>query len=133
LNDTGELIALDTKVYFETADPDLATTSGLVKMGYVGNEAYRWVITDTFQLLNHQISPASEALSCSDCHGNTARMDLKGELGYQLKAPESQICTQCHGKEDSEGFIDLHEEHVDEERYDCSRCHTFSRPERNLR
>jgi len=133
LNETDQLIALDTKIYFETADPDLATTTGLVNMGYVGNEAYRWVITDTFQLLNHQISPASEALRCSDCHGNTARMDLMGELGYQLKAPESQICTQCHGKEESEGFYDLHEEHVEEERYDCSRCHTFSRPERNLR
>ncbi len=77
------------------------------------------------------ISPASEAPGCSDCHGSTARMDLKGELGYQLKGPESQICTQCHGKEESEGFYDLHEEHVEEERYDCSRCHTFSRPERN--
>ena len=104
--------ALDTKVYFETADPELATTSGLVNMGFVGNEAYRWVISDTFQLLNHQISPASEALSCSDCHGRTDRMDLAGALGYHLKGPESQVCTQCHGKEESEGFIDLHEEHV---------------------
>ena len=98
-----------------------------------GNEAYSWIITDTFQLLNHQISPASEALSCSDCHGETARMNLKAELGYQLKASESKVCTQCHGKEERKGFKDLHEEHVEEEEYDCSHCHTFSRPERNLR
>lgn len=133
LDATGQLIALDTKVYFETANPDLATSTGLVNMGYVGNEAYSWIITDTFQLLNHQISPASEALSCSDCHGSTARMDLKGELGYQLKASEAQVCTQCHRREESEGFRDLHEEHVEEAKYDCSHCHTFSRPERNLR
>ena len=133
LDATGQLIALDTKVYFETADPDQATSTGLVNMGYVGNEAYSWINTDTFQLLNHQISPASEALTCSDCHGNTARMDLQGELGYHLKASETQVCTQCHGREDRENFYEIHEEHVEEERFDCSRCHTFSRPERNLR
>ena len=60
-------------------------------------------------------------------------MDLKGELGYQLKASEAQVCTQCHRREESEGFADLHEEHVEEAKYDCSHCHTFSRPERNLR
>jgi len=79
LGETGQLIALDTKIYFETAGPDLATSTGLVNMGYAGNEAYSWIITDTYQLLTHQISPASEALNCSDCHGNTARMDLKGD------------------------------------------------------
>ena len=133
LNATGQLVALDTKVFFETADPDQATSAGLVNMGYSGNEAYSWINTDTFQLLNHQISPASQALTCSDCHGNAARMDLQGELGYHLKAPESQVCTQCHGREGSENFYEIHEEHVREEGYDCSRCHTFSRPERNLR
>ncbi|MDJ0815872.1 MAG: MopE-related protein [Desulfobacterales bacterium] len=133
LDATGQLIALDTNVYFATGDPDSATSAGLVNMGYSGNEAYNWIITDTFQLLNHQISPESEALSCSDCHGNSARMDLKGELGYHLKASQSQVCSQCHGKEERKDFKDLHEEHVEEERYDCSHCHTFSRPERNLR
>lgn len=130
---TGQLIALDTSVYFETANPDLATATGLVNMGYSGTEAYSWIVTDTFQLLNHQISPDSEALTCSDCHGNKVRMDLTGELGYQLKASESKVCTQCHEREDSEGFKDLHEEHVEERKYDCSHCHVFSRPERNLR
>jgi hypothetical protein len=60
-------------------------------------------------------------------------MDLKGELGYQLKAPESRVCTQCHGREEKESFSAIHEEHVREKKYDCSHCHTFSRPERNLR
>jgi hypothetical protein len=127
------LIALDTKVYFETADSDLATSAGLTNMGYTGHESYTWIITDTYQLLNHQISPASEALSCWDCHGNTARMDLMGELGYHLKAPETQLCVQCHEREDREDFREMHEEHVEEKKFDCSHCHTFSRPERGLR
>ena len=133
LDATGELIALDTKVYFETADSDLATSAGLTNMGYTGNESYTWIITDTYQLLNHQISPASEALSCWDCHGNTARMDLMGELGYHLKAPETKLCVQCHEKEDRENFSELHEKHVEDKHYDCSHCHTFSRPERSLK
>jgi hypothetical protein len=134
LDANGYLIALDTNVYFKTADADLATSAGLVNMGYKGDEPYSWIITDTFQLLNHQISPASEALTCSDCHGKSARIDL-GDLGYQLKASESKICNQCHGEEEGEdeGFYDLHEEHVKEKKYDCSHCHIFSRPERNLR
>jgi hypothetical protein len=102
---------------------------------YSGNESYSWITTDTFQLLNHQISPASEALSCSDCHGKTARMDLAGELGYQLKNSKSTVCTQCHGLEEDEdeGFKDLHEKHVKDKKFDCSHCHLFTRPERNLR
>jgi hypothetical protein len=102
---------------------------------YSGNESYSWITTDTFQLLNHQISPASEALSCSDCHGKTARMDLAGELGYQLKNSKSTVCTQCHGLEEDEdeGFKDLHEKYVKDKKFDCSHCHLFTRPERNLR
>ena len=133
LDDSGELIALDTSVFFATADPDAATVRGLVNMGYSGDEAYSWVVTETFQLLNHQISPAAEALACNDCHSNTNRINLKDELGYRLKSSESVVCRQCHGREESEGFYDIHEEHVEDMRYDCINCHTFSRPERGLR
>lgn len=133
LDATGQLIAIDTSVYFQSADPDLATSAGLVNMGYTGAEAYNWITTDTFQLLNHQVSPASEALTCSDCHGGAARMDLAADLGYQLKGPQAQVCSQCHEEEDLEGFYDTHAEHVREEKFDCSYCHTFSRPERSLR
>ena len=133
LDSTDQLVALDTKVFFQTADPDLATTEGLKKMGYLGSEHYSWITTDTFQLLNHQISPASRALDCSDCHGKTARMDLKREFGYHLKDSISRVCTQCHGQEEKKDFEDLHEEHVKDEKFDCSHCHIFSRPERKLR
>lgn len=129
------LLALDTSVYFSTGDPDMATRSGLVNMGYASTETYEWKETDTYQLITHEIQPSSSALDCIDCHDSTARMDLQGELGYQLKGQEMVVCTECHRYEQAEepGYKWIHEEHVKEEQYDCSWCHTFSRPERNLR
>ena len=89
--------------------------------------------TDTDQLLNHGIAPASRALRCQECHGSTARMDLKGELGYRLKQAANTLCVQCHGRKESKPFEVIHTKHVKDKKYDCSRCHTFSRPERALR
>ncbi len=55
-------------------------------------------------------------------------------LGYTLKGPESVVCTQCHEQEDDNlNFTKLHNKHVTDKQYDCQWCHTFSRPERNLR
>ena len=133
MNSSGKLIALDTSVYFATADPGAAIRAGLANMGYAESEAYSWVTTDTFQLLNHQVSPAAQALACTACHGAAARVDLKGELGYGLKAPAATVCVQCHDPETNPGFYPVHRIHVAEERYGCQRCHTFSRPERNLK
>jgi cytochrome c553 len=132
------LIALDTSVYFRSADAatraDAAVKAGLKNMGYPEDDAYHWVKTDTFQLLNHQVSPASQALICAECHGSTRRMDLKGELGYGLKGARTEVCTQCHGlKKDSLNFTQVHTKHVSDKRYDCAWCHGFSRPERGLR
>jgi hypothetical protein len=134
---TGELIALDTMVYFDSADAntraDSAVKAGLKNMGYPADDAYRWVKTDTFQLLNHQVSPGSQALNCAACHGSTARMDLKGELGYGLKASQAVVCTQCHKSKGSATFLEVHSKHVNGKGYDCARCHGFSRPERGLK
>ncbi len=132
-HDQGKLIALDTSVFFATGDPIAATEQGLVNMGLSENEPYSWVETDTFQMLNHQVSASEAALECNDCHGSTQRMDLQGELGYALKGPESQVCYQCHGSKENKSFTELHNKHVKDKRYDCSWCHSFSRPERGLR
>jgi hypothetical protein len=105
---TGQLIALDTSVFFATADAAAAIEQGLVNMGLEPTEAYSWVETDTFQLLNHEVSPADEALECEACHGASARMDLQGDLGYALKAPRATLCVTCHDDEgdDDEGDED---------------------------
>lgn len=130
---SDQLIALDTKVFFATADPQAAIAQGLVNMGMSGSTPWEWVTTDTFQLLNHQVSPKEQALQCASCHGTTSRMNLKGELGYQLKGAQSAVCTQCHGTKDPKSFTVIHDKHVRDKGYDCSWCHTFSRPERGLR
>jgi hypothetical protein len=129
----NQLIALDTSVYFTTGDPVAATRSGLGNMGYSEDSAYQWIETDTMQLITHEVPPAAQALSCNDCHENTARMDLVNSLGYGLKGTKAVVCTQCHGLEDGMSYTKMHREHVDNEGYDCSLCHRFSRPERNLR
>jgi hypothetical protein len=60
-------------------------------------------------------------------------MNLKGQLGYQLKAAKSTVCSQCHNDRSFSGYESLHDKHVTSKQYDCSWCHTFSRPERGLR
>ncbi len=130
------LIALDTNEYMNrSGDPVLATTKGLFNMGFSMTDAWTWVKTDTYQLLNHEVPPASgNALTCNSCHGSTARMDLKGKLGYGLKGPRSTVCVQCHEAEDDAlSFTSMHDKHVKDKGYDCSFCHSFSRPERGLR
>ena len=129
-----QLIALDTRVYFATGDVAGSVESGLANMGYSRSEPYSWVETDTFQLITHEVSPAADVLQCSDCHSNSGRINFT-ELGYALKSPRSELCITCHGKKDGEDepeYLWIHAEHVREERFDCSWCHNFSRPERNL-
>ena len=101
-------------------------------MGYDKPEtvAYDWVLTDTYGLLNHGVNPASDALQCADCHGRIDRIDLQGDLGYQLKADKSSVCSQCHGQKENKSFAVIHDKHVKDKKYDCSSCHSFSRPER---
>jgi len=59
-------------------------------------------------------------------------LHIKGQLGYQLKGPESQVCAQCHGQKEDMSFVKLHDKHVKDKRKDCSTCHNFSRPGRGL-
>jgi hypothetical protein len=131
-NDTHQLIALDTSVFFATADAAAATEQGLVNMGFDPATSYSWIETDTLQLLNHQVSPSSSALGCDDCHGSGARLDLPAQLGYRMWGSQSQVCRQCHGNEPMPSFETVHNIHVSQRHYDCSWCHSFSRPERNL-
>jgi hypothetical protein len=115
----------------------LAVQEGMAQAGMTGS--YTIVPVHTFQTINHGVETAQNALECGDCHddndysGGPPRMDLQNDLGYEIKGPLGQVCTQCHGYESSEGFNDTHKEHVREERYDCSLCHNFSRPERGLK
>jgi hypothetical protein len=132
------LIALNTYEYLKASgNVDLAITKGLKKMGYPAGEPYEWIATDTYQLINHGVNPvsgtnASGPLSCNDCHNNTGRMDLQGEMGYALKASTATLCIKCHSRESVPSFEAVHQKHVQDKKYDCSWCHNFSRPEKGL-
>jgi hypothetical protein len=131
----NQLIALDTAVFFATADADAAAMSGLSNMGFSASDDYQWVITDTYQLLNHQVAPEDDALSCSQCHLSNSRMDLQGELGYAPSNPDRNTCAKgCHKAEKArewrygslEEFREGHKKHR-EKNAACSKCHGFSR------
>jgi predicted CXXCH cytochrome family protein len=131
---TNQLLALNTALFFAQGQLDPAARSGLSNMGFPEEEPYTLVMTDTFQTLNHEVMPKSRALDCTACHGSAARMNLKA-MGYALKNSMSRVCTQCHDSKakGTPDFYRIHARHVGTEKLDCSACHTFSRPERNLR
>ena len=132
-NDTSKLIALDTSVYFATADAQAATEAGIVNMGLNPSTAYSWIETDTLQMLNHQVGSEDAALECADCHGSSnGRIDLVEDHGFSLWGSTTAVCRQCHGPEPMPSFEEMHNKHVADEGFDCSWCHDFSRPERGL-
>ncbi len=127
-----QLVAIDTRVFFSTGDYVAATQQGLLNMGYPSTEPFTMVTTDTYQLITHTIPPATgNVLACTTCHENTSQMNLPA-LGYAKKADLSVICTQCHALRTYKGLSSNHDRHVTSRKYDCSWCHTFSRPERGL-
>ena len=129
----GMLVALDTSVYFSTGNYDSAVKTGLTNMGYPNTTPYHNVDTDTYQLITHEVMPKGNALSCTQCHTSTAtQMNLKG-MGYAMKGTQSTTCTQCHEQESIPSYTSLHSRHVTSQKYDCSWCHNFSRPERGLK
>ncbi len=136
--DTNQLVAHSTFEFFRTGSFDTAVQSALEQEGRAG-DAYRVVPVHTYQTINHGVESSVAALECGDCHGDAglaggpARMNLQADMGYELKGPETSVCSQCHGTESSEGFVKNHQRHVENKGYDCSVCHTFSRPERGLK
>jgi hypothetical protein len=135
------LIPLDTSVFFATANADEAAVAGLENMANKGvpgfniTDTYEWVTTDTYQLLNHQVGPETEALDCESCHLQTKRMDLQGELGYAPRDGDINTCSSgCHDEDDArewsfgsfDDFREYHAEHKSEGA-SCIECHSFSR------
>lgn len=109
------LIAIDTSVYWATGDYLAAVAAGIANMGFGAKEPYHFVNTETNQLITHGVPPASQVITCKECHGATTQMNLP-DIGYQLKDIREIVCTQCHGLEDEQlSFTEVHEEYVQEE------------------
>jgi len=130
LDASGELIPHSTMTYFLTGDFAQAVADGQAASGLTG--PWTEVTVHTYQTINHGVEDHDNALDCGACHaseeGGPLRMDLQGDLGYQLKGPESQVCFQCHGDEEDKPFREIHNKHVRDEGIDCLWCHDFSRP-----
>lgn len=131
---SGLLVPHSTFTYFSSGDFAKSIQRGQELSGLNGPTTIVPVLE--YQTINHGVVAASSALQCGACHaaytaGGPVRMNLKTDLGYELKAPTSQLCTQCHGSK-SAGFASVHDKHVRDKGYDCSNCHNFSRPERGL-
>jgi hypothetical protein len=130
-NSSGRMVSYDVLWNFMTGLYEQAAQNGVDFMGLPGG--YTWVDTRTEQLITHGVEPKAFALNCASCHETRTQMDLR-TMGYELKDTRDVVCTQCHSLESEVlSFTKLHEEHVSGENIDCSMCHTFSRPERNLR
>jgi hypothetical protein len=127
---TGLMIPHSTYTFFTQNSFDEAVRVGMQEEGLEGS--YSLVDVHTYQTVNHGVEDEDNALACNDCHSSDTRIDLKGELGYGLKAAAQEVCSQCHENERSEGFIKNHFKHVTDEGIDCSACHSFSRQERGL-
>ncbi|MCB2182330.1 MAG: hypothetical protein KQH63_09915 [Desulfobulbaceae bacterium] len=128
------LVALDTLVYLAgTGSVNEALANGLVQMGYAADEPVEWVMTDTYQLLNHGIEPGSNALTCSDCHSGSSGLSTDtrmpfGELGYHdFRNSSTNLCAVCH-EQKSENRVSMHNRHVRGEGFDCTSCHGMGAP-----
>lgn len=134
---TGLMIPHSTFTFFTSNSFDEAVRVGMEQEGLEGS--YTLVNLHTYQTINHGVEHKKRALKCRDCHSSMgrrgptqSRMDLKGELGYELKNTPRQVCTQCHSYKKLKGFRPIHNKHVAGNKIDCSACHNFSREERGL-
>ncbi len=133
---TGQMIPHSTFTFFTTGDFLQAVEAGAAQEGLTGE--YALIPVHTYQTINHGVEESKNALRCGDCHsdpglgGGSPRMNLQADLGYALKGSKARVCTQCHDREDPEGFEKIHKKHVQDKKFDCSVCHNFSRPERGL-
>lgn len=123
-----QLIALDTLEFIGVSgDVTKAIQKGLANMGFSATDAWSWVTTDTYQLINHGVAPKSSALSCgtSSCHDGTghtvnSRMPFT-ELGYHTVPAKVKSCTLCHSAE-TLSWESMHSKHRGEVKT-CQGCH----------
>lgn len=126
----NRLVALDTYEYLVVSGAvDAAVDSGLENMGYSRDEPVEWVVTETYQMLNHGVATAA-TVDCANCHQSIdvtsdSELDM---LGYRLKDNTSLICTQCHReKRPKANHVSMHNHINKGNGMDCLFCHGFSR------
>jgi hypothetical protein len=82
--------------------------------------------------LFHEVTPKEQALSCNDCHNGGTRLDFAA-LGYTPKSTYNgkSLYASCHEDETDEWreeyFKKVHAKQVKDKKFDCSKCHTFTK------
>jgi hypothetical protein len=125
---TQAIIAVKSKILFETGNIDLAIRVGAEETGLTLPEGYDFVDTQRYMGIFHEMPPAEQVLECAECHDSTDRVDFSA-LGYD---PVDQrngepLCSSCHEPEEPMNFYQLHDKHVKDKDISCDTCHTFSR------
>ena len=96
---SGLMIPHSTFTFFTQKSFDEAVRVGMEEEGLEGS--YTLVDVHTYQTINHGVEDDGNALECgpvSWLHESPGcpRLDLQGELGYEVKGRLQQVCTQCH-------------------------------------
>ncbi len=125
------LLPLKIGKFFETGEIQTAVEMGAAAVGW-GYTGHTFAETERYMGLFHEVAPKEDALSCNSCHNGGNRLDFAA-LGYTPNESYNSkpLCASCHGDESdewlaSEFFTKVHQKHVSEKKYDCSKCHIFS-------
>jgi hypothetical protein len=128
---TGELLPLKIGRFFMTGNLASAVKLGVTEVGWDYN-GYKFVDTDRYMGLFHEVAPKENAVSCTDCHGSSGRMNFEN-LGYTPNEMYNgkPLCASCHKDKSaawpvSELFTKVHRKHVNDKQLDCSKCHPFT-------
>ena len=132
---TGRLLPNKSGILFQTGDVNQAVLQGVAAVGWTLTNGYQFADTERYLGIYHGVRPRTQALNCANCHvapGQQGPVDFNS-LGYALNNPDLRTCSSgCHGDESgewsaSELFTQVHAKHVTSKKYDCVKCHAFSR------
>lgn len=125
---TGAIIPAKAGILFQTGNMDLAIRTGAADAGFSLTKGYDFVNVVRWMGIYHEMPPASQALTCAECHDATDRIEF-AELGYTPVETRNgePLCQSCHDPEGPLTFYQIHDQHVAGENIVCAECHTFSR------
>jgi len=81
LKDKQWIVPIVVEEFFADGDIDKAVREAAAEFYGIHDPEYEWVDTVRYMGLFHEVTPASQALGCLDCHSPGGRMDWKA-LGY---------------------------------------------------
>ena len=131
--DSKFIIPLKMGIVFQTGNMVNAIQQGAAALGWSLANGYGFLQTERYMQINHGVTPASQALTCTSCHYGATRLSF-AELGYTPKTTRNSkpLCASCHEDESNEWsaatrFDKIHAKHVTDKKINCSECHTFSK------